>query len=435
MDDLSKHLSGDWRRHALAGFCVIGLTFGVLGGWAAVAPLDSAVVSGGAITVESERKAVQHLEGGIVRGVEVAEGQRVAEGQVLVRIDQTQARAQADMYRNGVAVAQAEEARLAAEVAQSPEVDLPPHLRDPAAPAEVKRAVADQMRQFRERRAARDNEVAILAERLGQAERQRDGSLRQAESARKQIASVTEELDRLRPVAERGLVPLTRITTLERSRTDLEGRVGALLAETERLDRAAQEARLQASGVARRFMEEASAKIAETRSRLADLLERQRVAEDVLSRSEVKSPRAGRVVGLKVHTVGAVVRPGDTLMEVVPEDDVLVVTARMSPLDVDHVHPGLAAEVRLPSLRSRTAPIAVGEVRAIGADVLRDEVTRQPYYEMRVSVSASSFPEEVRSRLKPGMPAEVVVSTGERTVLAYLVQPLADAMRIGMREH
>ena len=182
------------------------------------------------------------------------------------------------------------------------------------------------------------------------------------------------------------------------------------------------------------MLEEAAAKLTDTRAQLADAREKLRVAVDVLGRMEVRAPRSGRIVNLKVHTIGAVIRPGDLLMEIVPDNDVLVVAAKVSSLDINHVQIGLPTEVRLPSFKARSTPIAVGEVLSIAADAIRDEATHQPYYEVKVSVEATKFPEKIREKLKPGMVADVLIATGERTVLAYLTQPMTDAIRRGMRE-
>lgn len=426
---------GDWRGPARAGAVVIVVTFGVFGGWSAVARLDAAVVAPGRITVESDRQLVQHLEGGIVAEILVAEDRRVEAGEVLVRIDPTSARATADMARNQAAAAEAEESRLVAEIERAAAFVPPPALAQRETEPEIRRALADQVRAFADRRSARANEVATLAERVAQAERQVEGLTAQLSSARVQVRSFTEEIERLRPLERQGLIQRPRIQGVERQRTDMEGRIGAFEAEIARLARVVAEARLQMESVDRRFVEEASARLVGVRRDFADARERLRVAEDLLRRAEVRAPRSGRVVNRRVHTVGAVIRPGETMMEIVPEDDVLVVSARLSPMDITHVHPSLPAEVRLPAFKSRTTPVAIGEVRSVSADALIDELSRQPYYAMQVSVKAASFPEATRTRLVPGMPADVIIATGERTVLEYLTQPLSDALRRGMREN
>jgi HlyD family type I secretion membrane fusion protein len=216
--------------------------------------------------------------------------------------------------------------------------------------------------------------------------------------------------------------------------TDLQGKVGSLEADMARLAMAKEEVRLQVDQVDRKYTEEASSKLAESRLKLAEAREKLRVAQDVLARTEIRAPRAGRVVGSNVHTIGAVIKPGETVMEIVPNDDDLVVAAKVSPIDVTHVHAGMAAEVRLPAFKSRTTPVTMGEVASVGADALLNDVTHQTSYELRVSIRAADLPPQIRQGLRPGMPAQVFISTGERTVIAYLTQPLFDTLRSGLRE-
>ena len=425
---------GDWRGPVRKGYIVVAVVLGVGGLWSATARLDSAVVAHGSVVVESDRKAVQHLEGGLVEAIVVRDGSEVRTGEVLLRLDATHAAAQRSVARLGVLQALGEEARFAAQIDQFDRIVFPNELTDAAETREVRRIVLDQERLFRERASAQKLEVSILGERLSQSQKQRESTEAQRDSAASQAASINDELTKLRPLADQGYIAATRINPLRRSLTELQGRIGSLEADLARLSVANDEIRLQTSQIGLRAVEEASTKVAECRVKLADAREKLRMAEDVLARSEVRAPRAGRIVGSKVHTVGAVVKPGETMMEIVPQDDELVVTAKISPLDVNSLRPGMAAEVRLPSFKGRATPFTVGEVKSIAADTQRDEVSQQMAYELRVSISASGFPPKIRAKLKPGMPAEVFVPTGERTAIAYLMQPLLDSMRSAFRE-
>lgn len=426
--------SGDWRTPARRGFAVVFLTFVVFGGWAGLASIDGAVVAPGSIVVESDRKTVQHLEGGIVQSLMVTGDAHVEQGQVLLRLDPTQERAKEEMARSAVYSAVAEEARLQAEAEGSDKITFPNELMEKAADPSALRAMGDQKRRFEERRTARKIEISILEEKIAQSQRQIQGNSAQSKASRAQLDSMSQEYTKLKPLADQGIVPFARIATLERSKADFEGRIGAYDADVARFGRTIDEARLQIDQVGQKVFEEAAAKLADTRAQLADAREKLRVAAEILGRMEVRAPRSGRIVNLKVHTVGAVVRPGDVLMEIVPDNDVLVVAAKVSSLDINHIQVGLPTEVRLPSFKARTTPIAVGEVLSIAADAQRDEATHQPYYEVKVSVQVAKFPEKMRERLKPGMVADVLIATGERTVLAYLTQPMTDAIRRGMRE-
>lgn len=427
--------SGDWHSPARRGFAVVFFTFVVFGGWAAMASIDGAVVATGSVVVESDRKAVQHLEGGIVQNLMVTGDAHVAEGQVLLRLDPTQERAKEEIARSAVYSAVAEEARLQAEAGGRDNITFPDELVQKASDPSAQRAMGDQKRRFDERRAARKIEISILEERIAQAQRQIQGNDAQSKASRAQYDSVSQEYNKLKPLADQGIVAFARVATLERTKAELDGKIGAYEADIARYGRVIDESRLQIEQVGQKVLEEATAKLAETRAQLADAREKLRAATDVLSRMELRAPRSGRIVNLKVHTVGAVVKPGEVLMEVVPDNDVLVVAARVSSLDINHVQVGLPTEIRLPSFKARSTPIAVGEVLSIAADAVRDEATHQPYYEVKVSVQVAQFPEKLREKLKPGMMADVLIATGERTVLAYLTQPMTDAVRRGMREN
>lgn len=427
--------SGDWHTPARRGFAIVFVTFVVFGGWAALASIDGAVVATGSVVVESDKKAVQHLEGGIVQSLMVTGDAHVAEGQVLLRLDPTQERAKEEIARSAVYSAVAEEARLQAEADGSNKITFPAELAQTASDPSAQRAMGDQKRRFDERRAARKIEISILEERIAQAQRQIEGSNAQSKASRAQFDSVSQEYAKLKPLADQGIVAFARVATLERSKAELDGKIGAYEADIARYGRVIDELRLQIDQVGQKVLEEATAKLAETRAQLGDAREKLRVAADILTRMDVRAPRSGRIVNLKVHTVGAVIKPGDVLMEVVPDNDVLVVAARVSSLDINHVQVGLPTEIRLPSFKARSTPIAVGEVLSIAADAVRDEATHQPYYEVKVSVQVAQFPEKIREKLKPGMMADVLIATGERTVLAYLTQPMTDAVRRGMREN
>lgn len=427
--------SGDWHTPARRGFAIVLFTFVVLGGWAALASIDGAVVATGSVVVESDRKTVQHLEGGIVQRLMVTGDAHVVEGQVLLRLDPTQERAKEEIARSAVYSAVAEEARLRAEAGGSDNIAFPAELTQRTSDPSAQRAMSDQRRRFDERRAARKIEISILQERIAQAQRQIQANNAQRAASRAQSDSVSREYAKLKPLADQGIVAFPRVAALERTKAELDGKIGAYEADIARYGRAIDESRLQIDQVGQKVLEEATAKLAETGAQLADAREKLRVAADVLARMDVRAPRSGRIVNLKVHTVGAVIKPGETLMEIVPDNDVLVVAAKVSSLDINHVQVGLPTEIRLPSFKARSTPIAVGEVLSIAADAVRDEATHQPYYEVKVSVEVAKFPDSIREKLKPGMMADVLIATGERTVLAYLTQPMTDAIRRGMREN
>ena len=424
---------GRWPRQVAFGFASVAVTFGGLGVWSAHARLDAAVIANGNVEVESDRKAIQHLEGGVVQAILVANGDRVAKGDILLRVDPMQSKASASIARAQMLRALGDRARLTAEVDDAAAIAFAPDLASGGvAAADI---VADEERQFLEARRSRSNQVAILGKRISEAQHQIEGATEQLGAARRQMASIDAEKIKIKPLIDKKLIVESRITALDRTRNDLEGRAGSYEADIARLQETIASTKLEIDGIGRKTAEDAGLKLSDANARLAEAQEKLGVQDDMVRRSELRAPRSGRVVNLKAHTVGAVVKPGETVMEIVPDDDRLVVTARLSPNDVAHVWPGLQAEVKLPSFHARTMPMAIGELTSVSADAMMDEARHEPYYEVKVSVQTTAFPKVIRDKLRPGMPAEVLIATGERTVLAYLVQPLADAMNRGMREN
>lgn len=423
---------GDWRRPLRRGLATAALTLCGFFGWAGFAPLESAVSANGTIVPDGDRKVVQHLEGGVVTRIGVKEGDRVTAGEVLFVVDPTQAHASRNATLKSLQMLLGDEARLVALLENRDTIVFPEELVGSG--PEADRVIADERRLLVEMRTAIANDVAVLDNRLESTRVQSEGTRAQWDSVRFQVASLDAEIERLQPAVLKGSVSRSRQNMLERERSDLDGKASALAAELSRLARSGEELALQKSQVRRKATEDAAGKLTEVRSRIADIREKLRVTESVVDRTEIRAPRTGRVVASRLHTVGAVVRPGETLMEIVPEDAGLVVSVRVSPLDITHVSTGLTAEVRLPSFKSRSTPTAYGEVTMVAPDVVVDDATRLPHYEVRIAVKTADLPAEIRDRLRPGMPVDAIIKVGERTVLAYLAQPLQDALRHGMRE-
>jgi len=417
---------GDWRKPAIAGMLVVVCAVFGFGGWSATAKLDSAVVANGQVSVQGDRKVVQHLAGGQVAEILVSPDSHVEAGDVLLRIDPVETDAGLGILVGQKQSLLAERARLMAEIDGLEQIIFPAGL-----PEDV---IEDQTRRFVEAAGSRKNKVGILEAQIEQVSRQVEAYSEQLVGNEAMLTSYREDLERMRPGLEKQIIAAVRGRDLERNILDLETRSATIGSEIQRLKGIIDESHIEIEQVQQEAIEAASARLAEVRAGLNEINERETVASAAAARSEVKAPVSGRVVGLAVHTVGQVVRPGETILEIVPSSVDLEVTARMSPLDVTHVHPGLVAEIRLPSFKAATTPVAMGEVLSVSADVMMDQTMRQSYYELKVSMNGDDFPEGVRTALVAGMPAEVIVATGERTVLGYLVQPLADAMRIGMRE-
>lgn len=420
--------SSNYMGPVLFGFAVIFLTFGVAGGWAAIAPLGSAVLAPGVVVVDNNRKAVQHLEGGLISEIDVVDGQFVKEGDVLFRLDVTQAQANNTLIAQQLHAAQILEARLRAEREELDEIVLPEELKNLLSDPVVARAMQDEEVQFKERLASIRGQVDILESRIAQSNNRIDGLNVELKSTREQIDFINMELVGVRDLHEKGLVPSTRLNSLERERARLEGVIGRTVAEISGTQSVIGESRLQIAQLRQQHLEDVAKQVTEARKTINELKERLIVSSDILRRTAILAPRSGRVIGLKVFTVGQVVRAGDTLLEIVPKNEGFVVNAQISPLDIDAVTPNMSAEVRFSAFKARTTPVVFGSLKEVSPDRIVDEKNGQPYFLARVIVAEEEIPEALKGRITAGMPADVILPTGERTVLQYLLNPLETAL-------
>lgn len=429
-----KPASANYRTPALAGAAIIVVAFGFAGAFAARAPLDSAAVAQGQIEVDSRRKAIQHLEGGIVEEILVRESEIVRKDQVLFRLEPTHARANAEMVRKQLDAAMAQEARLTAELDRKSAIVFPRELLARRVIPETAAAITSEERQFAERRQSLDNQVRMLEARRAQTEQDIAGRSRQEGAMQAQIDSMAGELEKVAPLAERGLYPQNRLLGMQRDKLKLEGDAGQARADIARLTKQREEISIQIDQTTQKFREDAAQDLADARGRLSELREKLAIAGEVLTRVEIRAAVAGVVQNIKVAGVGAVVRAGDTIADLVPVEDSLIVTAQVSPLDVDSVAVGQKAELKFTSFSSRRVPSMFGRVDSVSADAIYDEKSKQSYYVARVAVDRATIPTTIASKLTPGMPADVLIVTGERTVLDYVVGPLVNALSKGMRE-
>jgi HlyD family secretion protein len=422
------------RGYACFGYAAIGLVFGGFGIWAGFAPLDRAAVASGQVAVESDHKAVQHLEGGIIREILVKETQLVQEGDILFRLQPTQAQANTDLLRKQIDAALAAEARYLAERTGANSIVFPEALLIRRSVPETATAIADQERQFAESRQTLENQVGILRSQVEQKQQDLAGRERQRAALGAQLASFTTETNSVAPLVTKGLYPRNKYLALERDRSRIEGEFGVADSDVARLTKSVEEAQIQIRQARQKVEETASQQLAEQRGKLSDLREKLLIAEDVLRRIDIRAERTGIVLGLKVHAVGAVVKPGDTLAEIVPVGEGLDVMARVAPVDIESVKIGQRAEVRFPNFSSRRTPIIMGRVESVSADAMKDDTTKQSYFSTRIVVDYGSVAPEVAQKILPGMQADVMISTGERTVLEFLVDPLLNSFARTFRE-
>lgn len=424
----------DHRSFAMTGYVAVAIVFGALGLWSAWAPLDAAAVAHARIAVEGDRKPIQHLEGGIVREILVKEAQRVAQGQVLFKIDTTKAQAAAEALRKQLGSALALETRLTTESEGKSSIEFTTTSDVERGRSDVAIVLADQRRMFDEHRRTLELQTASLDARVRQAREEIGARESRLGAMRRQLASIVEELSIVSGAAARGYYPRNKLRALERERSRLEGEVGGIGGEIARLGETIAEHRQQILQAGQRLREEAGRELVEVRGKIANLNEQIRVAEDALSRVEVRAPEAGIILGVKVKTPGAVIQPGATLAEVVPSATSVTLSAKVSPLDVHSVAIGQKAEIRFPAFSTRNTPPLYGRVETVSADAVQEEGTRESYFATRVAVDVLGVPEAMLHMLTPGMPADVLIITGERTLLDYLIGPIRDRLAKAMRE-
>lgn len=434
MQDVPPPSSGNFRRVALVGYAVIASCVGMVGAWAALSKVSSAVIASASISLESRRQVVQHLEGGMISEIHAREGSRVEVGQLLFALDTTQTAANEKVLRAQLFLSRAQEARLEAERNANAFINFPKEILDLLNNRSNLKVVKDQVAQFLERRSSLNAQVALLKSRIISLRDEIKGLKGEVESVKRQLYFIDDELVGVRSLVKKELLPKTRQSSLEREKARLEGLIGRNIIDQSKAENSVNEVNLQIQQIKQKFQEDVVNQLVEIRQRVKDLVEKLTVAANFLQRSKIYAPKSGLVQSVKITTVGQVIKPGDVLLEIVPRNDQLLIEAQVQPVDVDKVHSGMVAEVRFPSFEARTAPLILGKVRSLSRDRLIDENTRQPYFLAQISISETDIPTELGKRLRAGMPAEVIIPTADRTVLEYMVHPLKEALRHSLRE-
>jgi membrane fusion protein, epimerase transport system len=418
----------------LAGLAIVALFFGGFGYWAVTAPLNSAVVAPAVLKVEGNRKSVQHLEGGIVKELRVREGSSVAAGDVLIVLDDTQARAELEVYSQQYAVLRATEVRLLAELGGTSALVMPMELARRRDDPYVHDIWAGQVKQFESRLAAIEGQRSVIREKIKQLRSQIRGAEAQVKSFTDQFASVRSEAESIAPLVEKNLLPRPRLLQLERTAFGLEGQIADAQANIAKFSQAIAEMHLQIAQLDNDRMAEITRDLRDTQARLLEVIPKRVNAEAVLRRMEIRSPYAGRVVGLNVFSVGAVIQRGEKILDIVPDEEMLTVEARVAVEDISDVRPEMRAEVHLTAYKQRILPIVHGDVVQVSADRLTDPKTGEPYYTVLVRLDEAELRELPQVRLYPGMPAMVMIPTEERTAFDYIIGPLVMSFNQAFRQ-
>jgi HlyD family secretion protein len=424
------------RRLNLIGVAAIVLLVGGIGSWAATTQISGAVIAPGILVVESNVKKVQHPTGGVVGQIFIREGSVVEEGQIVMRLDDTVTRATLGVVVSQLNELAAREARLLAEREDAEVVTFEKEFRDRAAADRgIAAAIAGEEKLFESRKRGRTGQRSQLRERIAQTQEEITGLMSQKKAKESEIKFVGEELVGVSQLYKQNLISIQRYMGLQRDQARLNGEHGQLVAAIARARARISETELQILQLDQDFRTEVLKDLRDTQGKIAELQERKTAAEDQLKRVDIRAPQAGIVHQLSVHTVGGVIGNGETLMQVVPAADKLLVEARVAPQDIDQVAPGAKATVRIMAGNQRTMPDISTHVTLIGADLTKEkEQPNVAYYVVRVAVPPEEAQRLDQLKLVPGMPAEVFIQTRERTPLDYLLKPLTEQIARTFRE-
>ncbi len=408
------------------GMAVLISTVGILGAWSYFAPISSSAAAPGFVTVKSHSKTVQHLDGGIVKELIAKDGDIVNEGDVLLILDGTDIKAQLEILRGQQITLAAQAARLSAERDRLGQVVYPKEVQN-MNDARVVEARQGENQIFNARKNAHEGEVSVLNQRISQLSSRIQGLQGQRSSKQELKVSYTDEVKDLRELVADGFADKQRLRDIERNLASVTGEIASLTSEIASSEMQIGETRLQIMQVQKQFQEEVADKFGEVQAQLYDVNQRLAATNDKVNRIQIKSPSAGRVMGMSVHNVGSVITPGKPILDIVPQGEELIIDARVSPMDIDRVHIGLLAEVRFSAFKQALTPKTEGKLIGLSADRITDERTGQPYYEAKIELTPESYTKLGDLELLPGMPADVLINTGERTVFEYLMQPITNA--------
>jgi HlyD family secretion protein len=431
---ISRDLRRSIRRQTLAGLGVVIVLFGGFGVWAATTALSGAVIAAGQVVVESNVKKVQHPTGGIVGEIRVRDGDRVQTGDLLLRLDETVTRANLSMVVKQLDQFEARQARLIAERDDLPNFNVPASLLARQAHPDVAEVLAGERSLFEARRTAIQGQRAQLKERVAQLREEIRGLEAQALAKRKQVALINQELEGVEKLYKQNLVPITRLTSLQREASRLDGEEGQLVAQIASSKGRIAETELQIIQLVQELKREVATELRDTQAKIGEFVERKVAAEDQLKRIELRAPQDGFVHQLAVHTVGGVINAGEPVRLIVPQADTMVVEARIAPQDIDQVHPGQQVTLRFSAFSQRTTPEIYGTLSRVSADLTRETQTNVSYYTIRITIPEEELKKLEGKALLPGMPVEAFIQTGSRTALSYLVKPFEDQVARAFRE-
>ncbi len=421
-------------RIARTGVFAILIGFGGFLLWAFFAPLSEGIVASGSIVVDGNRKTIQHFEGGIVRTILVREGDAVAAGDILIELDQTQGQAKFDLLHTRYYTYLSKLDRLRAEREGKARITYLEELERHKDDAKVHELMSVQDNLFQARKAQYDGQISILENRIEQFGRQVLGLSAELEAKKNELTYIDDELNRVEALHARGLISLPKLLIQKKARSQTVGAIGKSEASIAAIEVDAGRARLEILQLKKERQQENAQSTLETQEQLFEVQEQLASIEDILERTLIRAPQSGHVLDLSLSTIGGVISPGQPLMEIVPDDQRLIVEARVRPADIDNVHAGMPARTKFIALKNRTTPILNGIVADVSADVIMDEKSGENFFVVRIEISIDEIARIQNDTVVPGMPVEVLVEAGHRTVIEYLTDPIRDVVRRSLKE-
>lgn len=415
-------------------FVLVIALFGGAVAWANYFTISGAVIASGTVVVETNVKHIQHQDGGIVKAVDVANGDVVKAGDILMTLDDTSIGASLAIAQARLADLTAQEARLIAERNRDEKILTSSNSEQFAAKGSYAAFREGQLKLFESRKNRIANEKLQLAEQISQLDNAIIGYKAQLDARNAQLELVSEELKNIRELFRENLVPATRVSTLEREVLQVQADIGELKSKIAQQRQAIAERQIQLLQVDETFTTQVLEALSKVQTEISGLREELVVLSDRNERLYIKAPRAGVIHDLAVHTIGAIIAPGERVMSIVPSDDQLIIEARVDPTSINQLYIDQRANLRFASLDPRTTPEIVGEVKSISADLLLDQITGQHFYQIRIEINAEELAKLGEQRIVPGMPVEAFITTQDRTVLSYLIKPIADQIAHSLRE-
>lgn len=416
------------------GIAILVVCFGGIGMWAAFAPLSGAVVAPGVVTVDTNRKTLQHLEGGIVGEILVRDGDHVNADQPLIVLVDQRVSATMEVLEGQLEATLAKAARLEAERNNSDTITFPLELLARKSRPQVQKLIDSETSFFNAKRDRLHNQIALLQEQRGKVGDEIAGFRQQVEAEEAAIALLQEEIVANEEMEKKKFVQRTQVLTMHRALQDYRARQGEHRAEIARASQKSTDLQLRATSVQADYIQSAADELTDVQAAIFDLEERVRPSRDAMTRQQITSPIAGTVVGLKVHTIGGVIRAGEPILDIVPDSNPLIIEARLDVTSIDEVVIDQVAEVRLTAYKARETPLLTGRVIYVAADRMMDEATQVPYYIARIEIDAESLEEAQNLRMSAGMPAEVYIKTRQRTAFDYLLDPITAYVNRAFRE-